>query len=177
MRIVGLLRGINVGKSVKVPMKDLKSLIEKTGAIDVVTYLNSGNVVFTTNSEMQELQKQIEHELAHQFGQHIPILLLSGLTVKTVRDSIPNEWENSELEQTYVAYLFPEVDRASLIEELPVKHHLIEFRYVPSAIIWNIKRENYNRSQITKIVSHKAYGKMTTRNVNTARKLADLCEE
>lgn len=177
MRYVGLLRGINVGKSVKVPMKDLKLLIEDIGATDVVTYLNSGNVVFTSDTDIQELQKQIELKLEQQFGQRIPILLLSSTTVRAVRDAIPNEWENSEREQTYIAYLFPEADRPNLIEELPVKHHLIEFKYVPSAIIWNIKKENYNKSQITKIVSHKSYERMTTRNVNTARKLAEICEK
>ena len=157
-------------------MKDLKILIESTGATDVVTYLNSGNVLFRTNSKIQTLQKQIERKLEQQFGERIPILLLSDLTVGAIRDSIPNEWENNRLQRTCVAYLFPEVDRADLIDELPVKHHLIKFRYVPSAIIWNIKRENYNRSQITKIVSHKAYGMMTTRNVNTARRLAEMCK-
>lgn len=175
MRIVGLLRGINVGNSVKVPMKDLKSLIENTGATDVVTYLNSGNVVFSSELDMHTLQVQIEKALEDRFGKTIPLLLLSDSHIKAIRDSIPDDWENNEHEQTYIAYLFPEVDRASLIDELPIKHHLIEFRYAPSAIIWNIKRENYNKSQISKIVSHKAYGKMTTRNVNTARKLADLC--
>ena len=49
--------------------------------------------------------------------------------------------------------------------------------YTPGAIVWNIKRENYNRSQITKIAGHSSYARMTTRNVNTARKLAALCAE
>ena len=43
--------------------------------------------------------------------------------------------------------------------------------------VFRFKRENYNRSQITKIVGHCSYARMTTRNVNTARKLAALCEE
>jgi len=174
VRIVGLLRGVNVGKSVKVPMKDLKALLEDSGFTDVVTYLNSGNVAFTTPSEVHQIQTPVERSLEHKFGQRIPLLLLPDSTVKAVRDSIPKEWENNEHEQTYVAYLFPEADRPGLMEELPVKHQFIQFRYVKSAIIWNIKRENYNKSQITKIASHQAYEMMTTRNVNTARKLADL---
>lgn len=177
MRMVGLLRGINVGKSVQVPMKELKALLEEIGLSNVVTYLNSGNVVFTTNSEIQHIQAQIEQRLERKFGRHIPMLLLTDSAVKAVRDSIPSDWENNEFEQTYVAYLFPDIDRPGLIEELPVKHHLIQFKYVKSAIIWNIKRENYNKSQITKIASHKAYAMMTTRNVNTARKLAEICEQ
>ena len=176
MRIVGLLRGINVGKSVKAPMKELKNLLEEIGLTDVLTYLNSGNVVFSSTVPLPELQQSIQLSLERRFGEHIPILLLEGSRVIAIRDAIPVEWGSSEAEQTYVAYLFPEVDKPSLIDELPIKRDLLQIKYVPSAFIWNIKRENFNRSQITKISSHESYSKMTTRNVTTARKLAELCE-
>ena len=41
-----LLRGINVGGNNKLPMKDLAALFTKAGCSEVVTYINSGNVVF-----------------------------------------------------------------------------------------------------------------------------------
>lgn len=37
MKYVALLRGINVGDGARVPMKDLKSLLESLGLADVVT--------------------------------------------------------------------------------------------------------------------------------------------
>ena len=46
MKYVALLRGINVGKGARVPMKTLKALLEGLGLSDVATYLNSGNAVF-----------------------------------------------------------------------------------------------------------------------------------
>ena len=51
MKYVALLRGINVGKGARVPMKTLKALLEGLGLSDVVTYLNSGNVVFESGLE------------------------------------------------------------------------------------------------------------------------------
>ena len=45
MNYVALLRGVNVGKGVRVPMKTLKGLLEDLGLCDVVTYLNSGKQV------------------------------------------------------------------------------------------------------------------------------------
>ena len=44
--------------------------------------------------------------------------------------------------------------------------------YVKGAIIWNVTRDNYNKSQLNKIISHKIYKEFTVRNVNTARYLA-----
>ena len=80
-----------------------------------------------------------------------------------IAESIPSEWGSGEGQQTYVAYLFSDVDRPSLVSELPVKMEFMSIFYTPGAI--------------TKIVGHSSYARMTTRNVNTARKLAALCAE
>ena len=44
---VAFIRGINVGKARRVAMADLKMVLEGLGYGEVVTLLNSGNVVFT----------------------------------------------------------------------------------------------------------------------------------
>ncbi|MFL6625529.1 MAG: DUF1697 domain-containing protein [Burkholderiaceae bacterium] len=45
-RHIALLRGINVGKAKRVPMADLRALMEGLGHANVRTLLNSGNAVF-----------------------------------------------------------------------------------------------------------------------------------
>ena len=49
---VALLRGINVGKAKRIAMADLKRVVESVGCTDVLTLLNSGNVVFTTRRKI-----------------------------------------------------------------------------------------------------------------------------
>jgi len=177
LKYVALLRGINVGKGARVPMKTLKALLEGIGLSDVVTYLNSGNVVFESGFGASELTRLIEDELEQVFGESIPTLVKTSAEVIAIAESIPSEWGSNDGEQTYVAYLFSDVDKPSLVSELPVKRQFMNIFHTPGAIVWNIKRENYNRSQITKVVAHGSYARMTTRNVNTARKLAALCAE
>ncbi len=174
MKYVALLRGINVGKGARVPMKTLKALLEGLGLSDVVTYLNSGNVVFDSALSASDLTQLIEGELQRTFGQKVPTLVKTSAEMSAIAESIPSEWGSDAGEQTYVAYLFGDVDEPGLVSELPVKQQFMSIFYVPGAIVWNIKRENYNRSQITKIVGHSSYARMTTRNVNTARTLAAL---
>jgi uncharacterized protein (DUF1697 family) len=174
---VALLRGINVGKGARVPMKTLGALLEGLGLRNVVTYLNSGNVVFDSTLSASHLAQLIEDELERAFGEDIPTLVKTSAEVIAIAESIPSEWGSNDGEQTYVAYLFSDVDDPSLVSELPVKRQFMSIFYTPGAIVWNIKRENYNRSHITKIVGHGSYARMTTRNVNTARKLAALCGE
>jgi uncharacterized protein (DUF1697 family) len=177
LKYVALLRGINVGKGARVPMKALKALLEGLGLNDVVTYLNSGNVVFDSAMSASGLTQLIEGELERAFGGKIPTLVKTSADVIAIAESVPSEWGRNDGEQTYVAYLFSDVDTPSLVSELPVKTQFMSIFYTPGAIVWNIKREDYNRSQITKIVGHSSYARMTTRNVNTARKLAALCAE
>ena len=50
MTYVALLRGINVGGNNKVEMARLKKVFESLGFINVRTYINSGNVIFDTDT-------------------------------------------------------------------------------------------------------------------------------
>jgi uncharacterized protein (DUF1697 family) len=177
MKYVALLRGINVGKSVQVPMKKLKSILEESGLQNVITYLNSGNAIFESSLASKELTQLIEEKLFSEFGQSIPVLIKTSAEMITIKNSIPPEWKNDETQQTYIAYLFSDAADPDLLNDLPVKKQYMEMIYAHEAIIWNIRRENYNKSQITKIMNHSSYSRMTTRNVNTARKLAELCIE
>ena len=177
MRYVALLRGINVGRGARVSMADLKALLEDLGLCEVVTYLNSGNVIFSSELGVPDLTHLLEGEFERRFGARIPTLVKTSAEVASIAQAIPSAWGNSEGEQTYVAYLFPDVDEPGLVAELPVRSEFLSIFYTPGAVVWNIKRENYNRSRITKIAGHSSYARMTTRNVNTARKLAELSAE
>jgi uncharacterized protein (DUF1697 family) len=177
LKYAALLRGVNVGTGARVPMKTLKDLLKGLGLSNVVTYLNSGNAVFESGLGAPELAQLIEDELERAFGKKIPTLVKTSAEMIAISESIPSEWGSNDAEQTYVSYLFSDVAKPSLVSELPVKREFMSIFYAHGAIVWNIKRENYNRSQITKIVGHSSYARMTTRNVNTARKLAALCAE
>src|SRR5579859_4421896 len=66
---VALFRGINVGGNRIVPMNELKSLHEALGFREVVTYIQSGNVVFTGDETGPALiASQIEEGFAQKFG-------------------------------------------------------------------------------------------------------------
>jgi uncharacterized protein (DUF1697 family) len=158
-------------------MKALKALLEGLGLGDVATHLNSGNAIFSSSLSAIDLTSLLEEELDRAFGAKIPTLVKTSAEVIAIAESIPSEWVSSEGEQTYVAYLLSDVDKPGLVSELPIKMELLTIFYTPGAIVWNIKRENYSRSRITNIAGHSSYARMTTRNVNTARKLAELCAE
>ncbi|MDC0325586.1 DUF1697 domain-containing protein [bacterium] len=74
---IGLLRGINVGGNNILPMVELKKVLESLSFTNVKTYMQSGNVVFNTQSTSGEklsakISSQIEAE--HGFRPHIILL-------------------------------------------------------------------------------------------------------
>ena len=172
MKYVALLRGINVGGIRKVEMKRLRNLFESLGYANVATYLNSGNVIFESNIKQEMLQKEIPEELKKKFGFAIQTLVKNEKEVKRIADAIPQEWKNDSEQKTDVAFLFPEIDSKKTIDDFPIKKEFIDIRYVKGAIIWNVKKKEYNKSHLNKIISLKQYQFMTVRNVNTARFLA-----
>ena len=58
-----LLRGINVGGKNKIPMADLKLFLEEQGFKDVLTYIQSGNVVLRSDLAAKTLSAKIEDSL------------------------------------------------------------------------------------------------------------------
>ena len=75
-RYLALLRGINVGGKNLIKMADLKACLEGDGLEDVVTYIQSGNVVFSGGSSLT-LTDRIEDLLATTFGYEASVVLRS----------------------------------------------------------------------------------------------------
>ena len=174
MKYVALLRGINVGKNNRIDMKSLKSLFEMNGYHNVSTYINSGNVIFESDKLSKILVAEIESSLLKMTEAKIPVLVKTVNELAQIAAQIPVNWENDTGQRTDIAYLFDEADTEDIINELPIRKEYLDIRYTAGALIWNVRRENYNKSQLNKIIGHRLYQYMTIRNVNTARYLAGL---
>jgi len=80
-RYVALLRGVNVGGAKRVPMADLRALLEQQGYRDIKTLLNSGNAVFSGSTERSAVHSQrIRAAIAEALGVDVPVI------VKTARE-------------------------------------------------------------------------------------------
>jgi uncharacterized protein (DUF1697 family) len=76
---VGLLRGVNVGRSTRVAMADLRTLVEQLGYRDVRTILNSGNVVFAgPRASAARVAGQLELALAKHLGVPVTVVVLTA---------------------------------------------------------------------------------------------------
>lgn len=75
---VALLRGINVGGRNKVPMADLREVVASLGHTGVSTYIQSGNVLFSTaRSDTTALAEELEQAITADLGVSPRVIVMS----------------------------------------------------------------------------------------------------
>jgi uncharacterized protein (DUF1697 family) len=107
---IALFRGINVGGNNMLPMKELKTLLEKEGCRDVTTYIQSGNVILCSAvSDVERLSARLSAAVSKKYGFEPRVLLLT----------------RQELEKAAKANPFPQAD------DNPKSLHLFFLTAVP----------------------------------------------
>jgi uncharacterized protein (DUF1697 family) len=76
---VALLRGVNVGKANRVPMAELRRVLEQLGCSHVATLLNSGNAVFRRDGAASaKLAAEIAAAISAQLNLTVPVVVKSA---------------------------------------------------------------------------------------------------
>jgi uncharacterized protein (DUF1697 family) len=74
VRQVLLLRGINLGPNRRVPMPELRDLFGDAGYGDVRTYVQSGNIIVSSEAKPAELEREASRLIAERFGFDVPVV-------------------------------------------------------------------------------------------------------
>jgi uncharacterized protein (DUF1697 family) len=74
-RHVVLLRGVNIGPRNRIAMRELREALEGAGYEEVQTYLQSGNVVLSSDASPQQVARDCEQLIARRFALDIPVVV------------------------------------------------------------------------------------------------------
>lgn len=172
---VVLLRGINVGGNNTIAMSQLKQLFESLDFSTVRTYINSGNVLFDTDtSDIVELVTRIEKAILKECGFPVRIIIRSAKSIKKLCKAIPTDWSNDAIQKTDVLFLWDEVDSKKTLTLINVNPEVDTITYISGAIVWNVARTQYAKSGMHRFIGTAVYKHMTARNVNTVRKIGEI---
>lgn len=87
---VSLFRGINVGGHHKIRMNELKDLHESLGLKDVLPYIQSGNVVFTSDdADVARLQRNVEEGVEKKFHFHVEVIVRTSAELRDIIENNP----------------------------------------------------------------------------------------
>src|SRR2546423_5259888 len=74
-RQIVLLRGVNVGAHNRISMPELRALLTSAGFDDVRTYVQSGNVVLSSDASPEQLARECAQRIADGFGLDVDVVV------------------------------------------------------------------------------------------------------
>jgi len=174
---IALLRGVNVGGHNIIKMADLKSVFEQRGFTNVLTYINSGNILFDSEKEdITALKNICEKIIADGFGLDIPVCVIFAAELTEALAHAPAWWNQDESAKHDAIFTIPPMTATEIIAHVgEVKEDYEKVAYHGRVIFWSAPIATFSRTRWSKISKDKAmYRAITVRNANTALKLADL---
>ncbi|MFJ5530599.1 DUF1697 domain-containing protein [Streptomyces sp. NPDC093261] len=172
-----LLRGINVGGSRKLPMAELRTLMEGLGYDGARTYLQSGQAVFSCDrGDEESLAAELTGAIEKRFGFSVDAIVRDHAYLTSVREACPFPADRLEGRQLHLTYFSRPVDAERFAEIDPAVYLPEEFRlgdralylYAPDGLGRSKLAEHLAKPRLTKGLI------ATTRNWNTVVKLAEM---
>jgi uncharacterized protein (DUF1697 family) len=168
-----LLRAVNVGGR-KVPMQDLKALFEDEGHEEVVTYIQSGNVVFDGKGTAAALAKSLSAAIEQAFGLRTPVVLRTKAQLEKVVATNPYAAPGVEGKQLHVVFLGDKPTTKAVKTLDPDRSPPEEFTVIGKEI-YILAPNGIGNSKLTIDWFEKRLGTVgTNRNWNTVNKLLSL---
>lgn len=170
---IALLRGINVGGHKKIKMADLKLLFEDLGFEDVVTYIQSGNVIFLAKDE-KDLAEKISKAILGSFGFEVPILVKTLPEVEAILAACPFS-EEKKIASYFT--LLNEPPANALVEEISETTYPNEEFVITESCVYFFSEKGYHEAKCNNNFFEKKLKVVaTTRNYRTLKKLMELAK-
>src|SRR5215218_7256138 len=173
---IALLRGINVGGTNVLPMKDLVSLLENIGSQNVKTHIQSGNAVFQSEEENASLlSNKIRATIKKSYGFEPQVLLLEPEEIERAVESNPFPEAESEPKTLHVHFLAsmpknPDLDALKSIESERERFVLKD------GVLYLHAPDGIGRSKLAANAEKLLGVPVTSRNWRTVRKIMDMAK-
>jgi uncharacterized protein (DUF1697 family) len=183
---VALLRGINVGGGGKVPMAELRELLTELGHSDVKTYIQTGNIIFTSShDDSGRLAADLQDAIKTSFGVNTTAVVLTKAELGKVIGANPYP-DESNPKWVHGVFLLAEPqqvqhDRVAEAVEAAAGRGSRDEATIVGQTLYLHTPDGFGTSELAKDLLMKnrrdplATG--TARNWSTITKLLALCEE
>ncbi|WP_299672448.1 DUF1697 domain-containing protein [uncultured Polaribacter sp.] len=166
-----LLRGINVSGKNKIPMADVRELLNNLDFQNVQTYIQSGNIILESDLEKDEICDKIKNGIQERFGFDVPVLARTILEWKKVIDNYPFSIENEKI----VALTF--LNKSTKETTIEVKNIGEDSYKIVEDVVYLYCPSGFGSTKLTNnIIERKLDVVATTRNLRTTLKLLELAQ-
>lgn len=173
---VALLRGINVGGHTKLAMADLRRLLEDLGHDEVRTYIQSGNVVFTSDrTDPDALGAQLRERLQAELGVSPTVLIRTREQLAAIAAENPyTEQAAADPTKVHVGFLSSEPDDPSVFA-FDADVYAPEELMLGEGVVYLHLPHGMGRSRLAADLGKRRSGvEVTVRNWRTVVKLLEM---
>ncbi len=169
---VAFLRGINLGPVNKISMPALRELAEGLGWTEVSTYINSGNLVFSTADAPDSAERALAAALNDRFGKRIDVTVRTPARLRALLAD--NPYPDGDPSRVTLAFLTapPPADVATRIAAYATPEEPFT---VAEREIWVHYGRGLGTSKLAERFSAIVGVSATVRNLNTVTKLLARC--
>ena len=157
-------------------MADLKSLLVKNGLKDVVTYIQSGNLIFSSDKSSDDLEKLISGLIMDKYAFEVPVMVRSVEDWKLVFEENPfllND-PNIEIDRLYVTFLGDEPTATNLSVVNGMSFPNDDFQIIGRSV-YILLHKKYSETKLTNsFFESKLKVTATSRNWKTVTKLVEM---
>jgi len=172
---VALLRGVNVGGKNRLPMKDLAAMFGEAGCVDVLTYIQSGNVVFrATKACAARIPTVVAAAIVDQVGFRAPVIVRSAAELRAVARGNPFLRPGADVDFLHVMFLADRPGKGNVASLDPKRSPPDEFRVRGSEIYLRCPNGAARTKLTNAYFDTKLSTTSTMRNWRTVLKLAEL---
>ena len=174
-----LVRGINVGGKNKVVMAQLRQELTELGPEKVETYINSGNIFFTSTDPKARLVEELETFFAVNYPFIQSFSLLSQEDYEEELKNLP-AWWSEDLARKDVLFYTEGLDVDQVIEKvnsLELEDEVVHFGKL--GIFWGkYSEESYYETAYHKyLLKMPFYRQITIRNAKTFDKIGQMIKK
>lgn len=174
---IALLRGINVGGNNMLPMRELATLLEGLGLSNVKTYIQSGNVVFQSETtDLKALSQAISAAIGKRYGFTPYVMLFDLPTFQAAIDANPFPEAEQEPKTLHLFFLdgVPQNPNLEALERIRATNE--RYRLI-NKVFYLHAPDGIGRSKLAENAG-KGWGvAITARNWRTVRKIMEIARE
>jgi uncharacterized protein (DUF1697 family) len=173
---VALLRGVNVSGKKLIKMADLQWHFESCGAVNVRTYIQSGNVIFEHGTAHATFQNTLEQHLAVRLGYTVPALIKTAKEFAAIAQANPYDTRLPEFGKKMFVCFFANPPTVAAVQSIQSLVNDDERLVVIGDAGYAYYANGLGRAKLSSTVIERKLGTATLRTWNTVTALLEMAK-
>ena len=170
---VAFLRGINLGPTNKISMPELRAMATDLGSAEVTTYINSGNLIFSSPKKAATLEREMSAAIKERFGTDTDVAVRTPAQLRKILEN--NPYPDGSPSQVTVAFLTKPAPPEAEEKVAAIATEAEPFTFAGSEVYVHYSN-GLGKSKLAEKFSSVIGVSATVRNVNTVAKVLALAE-